>query len=446
MPSLPPGPGRSRAVNMVKWMAKPARVMESSRERYGDMWTLRLMGDTTFVFVSEPDLIEDFFSADPDVLRAGAAHRRIGTALLGEGSLLLLDEPEHAEMKDMLMPPFKTDHVERYREGIRRVAEEEVSGWPLDEAMPMLPRMQSVALNVIMTTTFGGTEGEELQTLRDRVHNLLEWAGSPLHMGHLHLAHRRGKAYPKGFTRVRDALDESIFGVIESRRKDPAAAERDDALSMLLQSRWSDGSPLTERQLRDQLVTLMIQGHSSTATALAWAIERLTRHPQVMERLREEAESNGGEEYLDAVVKETLRARPPLPIAGAREVSRPFRLGEYEIPADTLVAACIYLLHHHPRLFPDPESFRPERFLEQTPGKYEWIAFGGGHRHCIGSSFSVLQMKIVLREIALRTRMEPAEQGDEAIQRLGVAFAPKRGARVVIKERVPAGGTASVAA
>ena len=431
---------------MVKWMAKPAPLIESARARYGDMWTLRLMGGTTFVFVSDPDLIEDIFTADPDVLRAGAAHQRIGTALLGEGSLLLLDEPEHNQMKNLLFPPFKTDHVERYREGIQQVAEEEVAKWPVDEPMPTLPHMQRIALNVIMTTTFGGTEGEELETLRDRVHNLLEWAGSPLHMGHLHLAHRRGKAYPKGFLTVRDALDESIFGVIEGMRKDPGLSEREDVLSMLLEARWDDGTPLTDRQLRDQLVTLMMQGHSSTATALAWAIERITRHPQVVERMREEAESNGGDEYLDAVVKETLRVRPPLPIAGAREVSRPFQLGDYEIPADTLVAACIYLLHRHERLFPEPERFRPERFLEHTPGKYEWIAFGGGHRHCIGSSFAVTQMKEVLRTMVLRTRLEPADPADEAIQRRGVGFSPARGARVVVKQRVPASGAASAAA
>jgi cytochrome P450 len=345
-----------------------------------------------------------------------------------------------------LMPPFKTAHVERYRDGIQRVAEEEIGSWPLNEQMQMLPRMQRVALNVIMTTTFGGTEGEQLETLRDRVHNLLEWAGSPLHMGHLHLAHRRGKAYPKGFVRVRDELDESIFDVIESTRKDPNLEERDDVLSMLIQARWEDGNPLTERQLRDQLVTLMIQGHSTTATGLAWALERMTRHPEVMDRLREEAEANGGDEYLTAVVKETLRARPPLPIAGAREVSRPFRLGDHEIPADTLVAACIYLVHRHERLFPDPDAFRPERFLDGAPGGYEWIPFGGGHRHCIGASFSMLQMKVVLREIVLRTRLEAVDRADEAIQRRGVGFSPARGARVVVKERVPAGGAASVAA
>ena len=434
---------------MVKWMGKPAQLMQASRERYGDMWTLNLLGNTTFVFVSEPDLIESFFTADPDVLRAGAAHQRIGTALLGEGSLLLLDEPEHMQIKNLLMPPFKGDHVKRYREGMVRVAEQEVETWPLKEEIPLLPRMQSIALNIIMTTTFGGTEGEELGTLRTRVHNLLEWAGNPLHMGHLHLAHRFGRGYPKGFIKVRDELNESLYGIIARLRQDPNLGERDDVLSALVQARWDDGSPLTDQQLRDQLVTLMIQGHSSTATAVAWSLERVTRHPEVMERLRDEAGSNGSEEYLEAVVKESLRARPPLPIAGAREVSRPYQLGEYEIPADTLVAACIFLLHHHPSIYPEPERFRPERFLEHPewgrPGDYNWIAFGGAHRACIGAAFALTQMKVVLQTIVQRLRLEPADPADEKIRRLGVGFAPARGARVVIQERVPA-STAGVAA
>lgn len=437
-PNLPPGPGPSRALNMAKWMGKPAPLMEASRKRYGDMWTLQLLGDTTFVFVSEPDLIEDFFTADPDVLRAGAAHRRIGTALLGEGSLLLLDEPEHMEIKNLLMPPFRSDHVTRYREGIARVAEEEIADWPLYEPLPMLPRMQRIALNTIMTTTFGGTEGEDLETLRDRIRNLIAWAENPAHMGHLHLAHRFEKGYPKGFLRVRDELDDALFDVIGRYRKDPDLEERDDVLALMVRARRTDGSSLSDRQLRDQLVTLMMQGHTSTATALAWALERITRHPEVWERLRAEGQDDpeGEGEYLDAVVKESLRARPPLPIAGAREVSRPFQLGGYEIPAGTLVAACIWLLHQHEDLYPEPERFRPERFLERPASQWTWIPFGGGHRSCIGASLALTQMKIVLRTLALRTRLVAAEQEDEAAQRRGVGFSPARGGLVVVEERV----------
>jgi cytochrome P450 len=432
---------------MVKWMGKPAQLLESSRARYGDMWTLRLMGRTVFVFVSDPDLIEDFFTADPYVLRAGAAHQRIGTALLGKGSLLLLDEPEHMEIKQLLSPPFKSDHVQRYREGIARVAEEEIESWPLGEPIPMLPRMQRIALNVIMTTTFGGTEGADLGLLRDRIRNLIAWAENPVHMGHLHLAHRFERGYPKAFIRVRDDLDESLYAVIKRYREDPALDERDDVLALMITSRREDGSSLSDRQLRDQLVTLMMQGHTSTATALAWALERITRHPEVMEKLRAEAESGDGEEYLYATVQESLRARPPLPIAGAREVSSPFELGGYEIPVDTLMAACIWLLHQNERLYPEPEKFRPERFIGAQPDatRWTWIPFGGGHRSCIGASLALTQMRIVLKTLALRTRLEPGEQAPEKAQRRGVGFSPQKGGRVIVRERVPA-GSATVAA
>jgi cytochrome P450 family 135 len=435
---LPPGPGPSRTVNMVKWMGKPAQLLESSRKQYGDMWTLRLLGSTVFVFVSDPDLIEPFFTADPYVLRAGAAHQRIGTALLGKGSLLLLDEPDHMEIKDLLSPPFKRDHVERYREGIARVTEEEIESWPLGEPISMLPRMQRIALNVIMTTTFGGTTGADLELLRDRIRNLITWAENPVHMGHLHLAHRFERGYPKGFIRVRDELNESLYAVIKRYRDDPALDERDDVLALMIRSRREDGSSLSDQQLRDQLVTLMMQGHTSTATALAWALERITRHPEVMEKLRAEAESGDEEKYLYAVVQESLRARPPLPIAGAREVNEPFELGEYEIPKDTLVAACIWLLHQNEKLYPEPEKFRPERFLDPGDTRWTWIPFGGGHRSCIGASLALTQMKIVLKTLALRTRLEPPEQAPEKAQRRGVGFSPQKGGQVIVRERVRA--------
>ena len=306
---------------MVKWMARPAALLEASRERYGDLWTLRLMGNTTFVFVSDPKLIEDVFNADPDVLQAGAAHRRIGTALLGEGSLLLLDEPEHMEIKELVMPPFHGEALERYREGITRIAEQEIAEWPLNEPLPMLPRMQRIALDVIMTTAFGGTEGADLANLKTRIRDLLEFASSPLRMGQLHLAHRREKGYPKVFVRVRDALDEAIFDVIGRIRNDPNIEERTDVLSMLIRARRQDGSALTDRELRDQLVTLMMQGHTSTATALAWALERLTRHPEVCRAAARRVA--GGRRRLSRCGHQGVAAGAPAPADRGRPGGEP---------------------------------------------------------------------------------------------------------------------------
>jgi len=250
--------------------------------------------------------------------------------------------------------------------------------------------------------------------------------------------------FPKAFLKVRDGLDAAIYDTIERARRDPNLAERDDVLGMLLTMQHDDGSAVTDREIRDHMVTLLIQGHSSTATALSWAVERLTRHPQMFDRLREEAQ-NGGDEYLDAVMKETLRSRPPLPLA-AREVSQPYQLGQYELPVGALIACSIYLLQRRADLYPDPDRFDPERFLNKPAPPYTWIPFGGGMRQCIGGSFAIAEIKVVLRTLALRTRLAPADQKDEQIKRAGVGFSPSRGGRIVIQERVPASGATSVAA
>jgi len=263
-------------------------------------------------------------------------------------------------------------------------------------------------------------------------------------MTKLHLAHRRGKSLPKDFLKARNPLDAVILEEIERARKDPRIEERDDILALLLQARHEDGSPMTDRELRDELMTLLIQGHTSTATALSWAFERLARHPDSFERLRTEAQ-NGGEEYLDAVFHEVLRLRPPIPIA-PRRATRPYRLGDYEIEEGTLIAPAIYSVHRREDVYPDPEKFRPERFVDQPAGTYTWIPFGGGDRHCVGRSFATSEIKTVVRTVGLQARLAPAEQADEGITRRGILFSPKDSAKVVVKERVPAPGAANVAA
>lgn len=443
-PELPPGPTDPRPLTTFKWARAPAALMRSSGERYGDVWTLKLMGGTDFVFVSDPKLLEGVFTADPDVLQAGKAHQRIGTALLGKGSLLLLDEPEHTSQRKLIAPAFHGERVERHRETMARIAEQEIANWPLREPLKAMPRMQSLTLNVIMSAIFGVAGGAQEQNLRGRIQDLMAWASSPWRMLHLHLAHRKEGGFPKAFLKVRDALDAAIYDTVGRARNDPNLDERDDVLAMILKATHDDGSPVTDREIRDHMVTLLIQGHSSTATALSWAVERLTRHPQMLQRLREEAQ-NGGDEYLDAVMKETLRARPPLPLA-AREVSQPYQLGQYELPVGSLIACSIYLLHRRADLYPDPERFDPERFLNRPAPPYTWIPFGGGMRQCIGGSFAIAEIKVVLRTLALRTRLTPADQKDEQIKRAGVGFSPSRGGKIVVQERVPASGATSVAA
>jgi cytochrome P450 len=265
---------------------------------------------------------------------------------------------------------------------------------------------------------------------------MLGWA-KPWNMARIHVAHRRGTAMPKGFLNVRGPFDDAVFEEISRAKQDPRLEERDDILAMLLKTRHEDGTAMEDRDLRDQMTTLLIQGHQTTAAALAWALERLMRHPEALERLRADVQ-NDQDEYLDAVFKETLRIRPPLPIIPRMVVKQPYQLGEYEIPVGAMVVPCIYMLHRHPDVYDEPKRFRPERFLEQPEGRYTWIPFGGGDRHCVGRSFATAEFKTALRLIVQRVRLTPTEQKDEKIARRGILFAPGSGAKAIIQERVEA--------
>ncbi len=431
---LPPGPKKSMKTSM-QWFRAPATAMQEGYERYGDVWLLSMQRGTSFVLVSEPDLVKQIFTADPAVLRGGEANAQIGTALMGKYSVILLDEDEHTTARKLLLPAFHGEGIERYRDHVARACEANLATWPLHTPIELLPRMQEITLDTMMTAVFGVT-GPAFERLRARITDLVEFASSELRIGMMHVAGRLGRV-PRSFVRVRDPLDVILFEVIEAARRDPRIDERDDVLAMLLRTRHEDGTPLADRELRDILVTLLMQGHMSTGTALAWTLERLTRHPEILERLTAEAES-GGEEYLDAVIKEALRVRPPVGLA-MRMVKQPYEIGGYEVQPGMLLAPCILMLHRREDIYPNPLEFQPERFLDKPTGTYTWIPFGGGQRHCIGRSFAMMEIKVVLRTLALQARLATSHEPDEPITRRGIMFSPKEGARAVLRERVPAG-------
>ena len=346
-------------------------------------------------------------------------------------------------MRSLVQPLFHGERVQRYREVMAGICAEELATWPPHEPMPLSPRLQAITLRVIMSVIFGVTGGERQETLATRIRRLLEWGENPLHMTSHHARFMLGRAPTRTFRRLRDPLDELIFEEIDRTRRDPRLEERDDILAMLVQARYEDDSALTERELRDQLMTLLIQGHHSTANALAWALERLMRHPDVLERLRAEAETES-EEYLGAVVSETLRLFPPVPVA-TRRVNQPYRLGKYELEPGTVIAVNNYSLQRRPDLWPEPNRFLPDRFLGEPPAKYTWNPFGGGERHCIGRSFATTEIHVVLRTLVRQARLAPAELADEEIVKDGVLLAPRRGARAVLLERVPAPEAAAAA-
>jgi cytochrome P450 len=425
--ALPPGPPWPPALQTAAWIARPAPFMERARRRYGDAFTVRLAQVGTFVFTTDPDTLKAVFTTGPDRLRAGEANVAL-EPVLGSRSVLLLDGREHIRQRRLMLPPFHGERLRGYEELIAEIAEDEVRRWPAGEPFALQPRMQAVTLEVILRVVFGMDRGPGLVRLRELIKKLLTvttrpWALVPW------LRRDLGRLSPwVRFLEVRDAVDEALFAEIARRRDDPSLPERTDIFSLLMQARDEDGAPLTDRELRDELITLLVAGHETTATGLAWAFERMVRHPGGLKRLT----ADDAREYADAVVQETLRLRPPIPIVARRVVNEPFQLGDREIPVGTMVAPCIYLVHRRPDLYPEPYAFRPERFLERPPETYGWLPFGGGMRRCIGASFAVLEMSTILRTVARAMRLEPAGPGPELISRRAIVFAPSRGGEVVV--------------
>jgi cytochrome P450 len=412
--TLPPGPRAPVALQTLGWLARPTPFSERLRARYGDTFTIRIAGEGTWVMVSDPGAVKQVFTADPKVLHTG---NEVLLPLLGPASLLLLQESEHLAERRRLLPPFHGERVQAYGELIGDIAAREVATWPAGEAIAIRPRMQALTLRVIMRAVLGSDD----ERLRSAIARMLaptrdtRWAVITIGAGY-----ERARRL---FRRLRGPVERMLDEEIARRRRAPDLAERDDVLSLLL-----SGSELSGEQLRDELITLLFAGHETTATALAWALERLAHHPAAWARLREREE-----DYLDAVVKETLRLRPVVPLV-LRRVGAPIEIGGWTLPAGVSVAPNILLLHRRPDLYPDPAAFRPERFLERPAGTYTWIPFGGGVRRCLGASLALFEMKVVLRAIAERVeRLAPERAGAEASTRAAiVTLVPARGGRVVI--------------
>ena len=425
-----------RPVQTIAWITRTGPFLERCHARYGDVFSVRIAQEGTWVMLTDPEHVRQVFTGDPKVFHAGEANA-ILRPVLGDNSVLLLDEQPHLAQRKLLLPPFHGERIQRYVDVMREVAEREIERWPQGQPLELWPRMQAVTLEVIMRAVFGMQEGARLDRLRDALRNTLDWATQPTQMIALALlGPDRVDQLPWFRDRFVD-VDQLIFDEIAARRSDENLEERDDIMSLLLQARHEDDSPMSDQELRDELMTLLVAGHETTATALAWGIERLVRHPDKLERLREEADA-GGDEYVDAIAKETLRLRPVIPIV-VRRLTEPVEIGGYTIPEGVKVAPCIYLMHRHASVYdPDPTVFRPERFLEKPAGTYTWIPFGGGIRRCIGASFAVVEMKTVLSAIARSVDLRAVQPEPEHVVRRAITLTPSRGAQVIASRRVPA--------
>jgi cytochrome P450 len=431
-PELPSGPDWSLPRTMWHWWRRPLQTLEECQARYGDMFTIRLPHEGTWVFVSDPEVVKEVFTGDPNLLHAGAANIVL-LPVLGEHSVLLLDEPEHMAQRKVMLPPFHGKRMQAYQEVMARAAADQIDRWPSDEPIRMRPRMQAVTLEVILRAVFGVDEGERLIRLRDELRSTLTLLSNPRRaIFMVLLGPERLRRFPP-FRRNIERIDRLLFEEIRARRAATDLAERDDILSLLLQATHEDGRPMSDRELRDELMTLLVAGHETTATALSWAVELLARHPDELARL--EADVGGGDgAYLDAVIKETLRVRPVIALV-LRKLVEPMEIGGRLLPAGVSVAPSIHLVHRRPDVYPEPGRFRPERFIERPAGTYTWIPFGGGVRRCLGGAFAEFEMSVVLRELVAQRSLRPAGAEPEHSVRSTITNVPSRGAEVIAASR-----------
>jgi cytochrome P450 family 135 len=427
---LPPGPPLPLAIQTAIWFRGAQRMLRTCHARYGDTFRLQIAYEGTWIMLTDPEDVKKVFTGDPALLHAGEANR-ILLPVVGPQSLLLLDEAAHMEHRKLLLPPFHGQRMKRYGELMSEIAAREIERWPVGKPYRLRPRMQAVTLEIILRAVFGVREGERLERLRAQLRRLLDMVTDPKRAIFLIvLGPQRIREFGP-FKRDIARVDSLIYDVIAERRRAADLSDRDDILSLLLQARHEDGSPMSDSELRDELVTLLVAGHETTATALAWAIERLVRHPAKLERLTAEV-GEGRDEYLTAVIQETLRLRPVISLVN-RTLKAPMEFGGYELPAGVKVAPCIYLVHRRPDVYPDPERFLPERFLDQAPGTYTWIPFGGGVRRCIGGAFAQFEMQVVLREVVRRHNLSPAREADERVYRRAITETPRHDAEVLVR-------------
>jgi len=437
MLDLPPGPRQPRYAQALQWVMRPQQFIVRQRERFGDVFTLEFIDGQPLVFLSDPEDIRTVFTGSAEVMHAGEANKVLAP-VLGSRSILLLDEAEHLRQRRLLLPPFHGERMLRYEAIMAEAAERELASWQEGETIEMLPRMQAITLEVIMRAVFGIEDGLGKERLRVLLRTMLQETTDMRQMALSLMMGPESERLQRRLKEVLDPVDAELYRVIAEHRRAPDLEQRDDILSMLLLARDEDGEPMTDVELRDELMTLLLAGHETTASSLSWAFEQLTHQPQTLQRLSEELRAGGDEPYAEAVIQETMRLRPVLPIV-IRLLKEPITVGQgrFRLPAGTRVAPAIILVHLRDDIYPDPYEFRPERFIETPPGTYTWIPFGGGMRRCVGSAFAQFEMRAVLRAVLTNFEIE-AVGGPERIARRSLTIVPDHGGRVRIVRRVGA--------
>jgi cytochrome P450 family 135 len=431
MAALPPGPRTAGALQTLRYSFDPYGFFEAGQRAFGDVFTVRVMGES-WVLLANPDAIREVFSRGPDELDSGAANFAL-RPLLGTRNLLLLDGQEHLRRRKLVLPPFHGERMRAYEELIREGTRREIAAWPLDTKARTLPRMQAITFGVVLRAVFGVEEGPRLERMAAMLRRFLAWTTDP----------RRGLFFAflgperfmglRAYRRQREELDRELLAEIAHRRQVEDLGERTDILSLLLQARDEDGEPLSDGELRDELVTLLVAGHETTAAALSWALVELARHPSAQDRL-----ADGEEGLAAAAVDETLRLHPPVPLGALRRLRVPLTIAGFDLPAGSSVAPCSLLVHRRPEVYSEPLAWQVDRFLGRRPPAGAWIPFGGGVRRCVGAAFAQFEARTVLDELVRALEFRPAAPPTRRIWRRGVVLVPMWGGPVVASRRLAA--------
>ena len=426
---FPPGSRLPSLWQALRYTRAPLDFLSDLQRRHGDIFSVSFPYFGRVVYVADPALVKAVFTGSPDQFHAGEANATVLEPALGPNSVLTLDDAPHMQQRKLLLPPFHGERIERYGELMREATLQEMESWPVGEPFALRPHTQRITLAVIMRAVFGVHDEDRLGRFEGLIDTFARRVNAIVAFPMLRRNLGRWSPWTR-FVAAREALDEFIYEEIALRRAETEAADEagDDVLSLLLAARHDDGSPMSDEELRDEMVTVLGAGHETTATALAWTMERLLRTPRVMGQLRESLAA-GEDEYLDATIKESLRARPVI-VDVARKLTAPATIGGYELPAGTFVLPAIAAMHYREDLFPDPEEFRPERFLDSKADTYVWIPFGGGVRRCIGAAFAEYEMRVILRAILERAELSAPDPKPEKVKVRNITLAPGKGATV----------------
>jgi cytochrome P450 len=431
---LPPGPRLPAAIQATLMARYWPRFIGACRRRYGSVFTMRIATMGTLVYLDDPAEIKKVFAGSPGVYHAGEANSMLG-GLLGDSSVLVIDDDVHRERRRQMLPAFHRDAVARQAAVMAEIAAANVATWPVGTEFSVAPKMSEITLEVILRTVIGASDPARLAALREvmpKLLNVTPWASLAIASPNLQ---RFGPW--RALRRNIEEADRLLYAEIADRRADPDLATRSDALAMLVRAGEDDGSAMTDQELRDQLMTLLVAGHDTTATGLSWALERLIRHPAILDKAVRAAEAGAagdpsGDEFLDAVAKETLRIRPVVFDVG-RVLKEPVELAGYRLPAGVMVAPGIGLVHSSSQQFPEPCRFNPERMVGSTVGPTTWLPFGGGNRRCLGATFAMVEMRVVLREVLRRVELCTTKGADERQRVKHVILVPHRGARIRVR-------------